>query len=116
MAGDAMNRRELTSMILRLGVGISTALFIVGVLADAVDPIAFGTIKPDHIPLLAHALVHGSPAAMMHIGILVLLATPVVRVFAMAWSFARERDFAFATISIGVLLLLIVSFVVGAME
>ena len=120
-----MNRRELTSMILRLGVGISSALFIVGVLADAVDPIAFGTIKPDHIPLLAHALVHGSPAAMMHIGILVLLdgcrcmligEQRAVRVFAMAWSFARERDFAFATISIGVLLLLIVSFVVGAME
>lgn len=111
-----MNRRDLTSMILRLGVGISSALFIVGILADAVDPIAFGTIKPDHIPLLARALAHGSPAAMMHIGILVLLITPVARVFALAWSFLKERDFTFATISIGVLLLLIVSFAVGAME
>ena len=110
-----MNRREFTSMILRLGVALSCSLLAVGILADAVDPIAFGTIKPGHIPLLLRALVHGSPAAMMHIGILVLLITPVARVVALAWSFARERDFTFATISIGVLLLLIISFTVGAM-
>jgi uncharacterized membrane protein len=111
-----MNRRESTSMILRLGVALSCSLLGVGILADAVDPIAFGTIKPGHIPLLLRALAHGSPAAMMHIGILVLLITPVARVFALAWSFLKERDFTFATISIGVLLLLIISFAVGAME
>jgi uncharacterized membrane protein len=103
------------SLILRLGVLLSCSLFIVGVLVDAVDPIAFGTIKPGHIPLLLKALIHGSAAAMLHIGVLVLLVTPVARVAAMAWSFARERDFTFATISIGVLLLLIVSFTIGAM-
>ena len=109
-----MTRRSLMSVILRLGVALSCSLFVVGILADAVDPIAFGTIKPGHIPLLLKALIHGSPAAMMHIGILVLLVTPVARVVAMAWSFARERDFTFAAISIGVLLLLIVSFTIGA--
>ena len=109
-----MTRPRLMSMVLRLGVALSCSLFLVGLLADSVDPIAFGTIKPGHIPLLFHALIHGSPAAMMHIGILVLLVTPVARVAAMAWSFARERDFTFAAISIGVLLLLVVSFTIGA--
>jgi uncharacterized membrane protein len=102
------------SIILRLGVLFSCSLFFVGILADAVDPIAFGTIKPGHIPLLFRALIHGSPAAMMHIGVLVLLVTPVARVAAMAWTFARERDSTFSLISIGVLLLLIVSFTIGA--
>ena len=51
---------------------------------------------------------------MLHFGVLILLITPVARVVAMAWSFARERDFTFAAISIGVLLLLIVSFTIGA--
>ena len=110
-----MKGRDFTVLILRLGVALSCALFVVGILANAVDPIAFGTIKPDHIPLLPRALMHGSPAAMLHIGILVLLITPVARVVAMALSFARERDFSFAAISIGVLLLLIVSLMVGAM-
>lgn len=110
-----MKGRNLMSFILRFGVLLSCSLFVVGILADSVDPIAFGTIKPGHIPLLLRALIHGSPAAMLHIGILVLLITPVARVVAMAWSFARERDFTFATISIGVLLLLIVSFTIGAM-
>jgi uncharacterized membrane protein len=109
-----MTRPGLMSAVLRFGVLVSCSLFVVGVLADAVDPIAFGTIKPAHIPLLLKALLHGSPAAMMHIGVLVLLVTPVARVVAMAWSFARERDFTFASISIGVLLLLIVSFTIGA--
>jgi uncharacterized membrane protein len=109
-----MTRRSLMSLILRLGVDLSCSLFIVGILVDAVDPIAFGTIKPGHIPLLLKALIHGSPAAMLHIGILILLITPVARVVAMAWSFARERDFTFAAISIGVLLLLVVSFSIGA--
>ncbi|HEX7191259.1 MAG TPA: sulfite exporter TauE/SafE family protein [Thermoanaerobaculia bacterium] len=67
------------SSILRLTVALSWCLFLVGVLADAVDPIAFGIIKPEHIPLLPGALIHGRPAAMMHIGILLLLVTPVVR-------------------------------------
>jgi hypothetical protein len=65
---------------LHFSVAVSCCLFLVGLLADAIDPIAFGTIKPAHIPLLPRALIHGSPAAMMHIGVLILLVTPVVRV------------------------------------
>jgi hypothetical protein len=64
---------------LRLTVALSGSLFLVGLLADSVDPIAFGTIAPSHIPLLPRALIHGSPAAMMHVGILIVLVTPVVR-------------------------------------
>ena len=109
-----MTRQNLMSIVLRFGVLLSCALFLVGIVVDAIDPIAFGTIKPGHIPLLLRALIHGSPAAMMHIGVLILLATPVARVAAMSWTFARERDFTFAAISIGVLLLLIVSFTIGA--
>lgn len=111
-----MTRRKFTSAILFLGVAVSCSLLAVGVLADFVDPIAFGTIKPGHIPLLLRALVHGSPAAMIHIGLLVLLITPVARVLALAWSFARNREYAFAAMSAGVLLLLAVSFMVGAIE
>ena len=70
----------MQSSILRLAIALSWCLFLIGILADAVDPIAFGVIKPEHIPLLPHALIHGSPAAMMHIGILILLMIPIVRI------------------------------------
>ena len=76
-----------SSMALRLTVAVSWCLFLIGVLADAVDPIAFGIIKPEHIPLLPGALIHGRPAAMMHIGILILLVTPVVR---LVYSYSGE--------------------------
>jgi uncharacterized membrane protein len=111
-----VTRRDFTSRILFFGVALSCSFLAVGVLGDFIDPIAFGTIKPGHIPLLLGALAHGSPAAMLHLGILVLLITPVARVVALAWSFARNRELAFAAMSLGVLLLLIVSFAAGAVE
>ena len=80
-------REKTRSRILRLTVALSWCLFLIGVLADAVDPIAFGIIKPEHIPLLPGALIHGRPAAMMHIGILLLLVTPVVR---LVYSYSGE--------------------------
>jgi hypothetical protein len=75
---------------LHFSVAVSCCLFLVGLLADAVDPIAFGTIKPAHIPLLPRALIHGSPAAMMHIGVLILLVTPVARRFRSVYSSCRS--------------------------
>ncbi len=79
-AGIRLWRERMHSSVLRLTVALSWCLFLIGILADAVDPIAFGVIKPEHIPLLPQALIHGSPAAMMHIGILILLVIPVVRI------------------------------------
>jgi hypothetical protein len=84
-------RERTRSAIVRLTVALSWCLFLVGVLVDAVDPIAFGTILPAHIPLLPGALIHGRPAAMMHIGILILLVTPVVRLV-YSYSSARLND------------------------
>lgn len=55
----------------------------------------------------------GKPYALIALGLLVLIATPVLRVVASVVTFARRRDRAYTLITAYVLLVLIVSFVLG---
>jgi uncharacterized membrane protein len=50
---------------------------------------------------------HGDGSAIILIGLLVLLATPVFRVASMIMAFARERDWIYAAVSAAVLCVLI---------
>jgi uncharacterized membrane protein len=54
--------------------------------------------------------------SIIMLGVLVLIATPVIRVAASIAIFAAERDLAYITITSAVLLLLILSFLIGAAE
>jgi uncharacterized membrane protein len=54
--------------------------------------------------------------AVVVLGVLLLIATPILRVAASAVAFAYERDWPFATITLVVLALLTVSFVLGKVE
>jgi uncharacterized membrane protein len=58
-------------------------------------------------------LRHGDGQAVIVVGLLLLIATPVVRVAVSVLSFARERDRVFVCITALVLLLLALSFELG---
>jgi uncharacterized membrane protein len=53
---------------------------------------------------------------MVHLGLLVLMIAPLARIIVLAYEFVRQRDYSFALIPLGVLLLLVLSFVLGAIE
>jgi uncharacterized membrane protein len=55
----------------------------------------------------------GSPAAIIVLGLLVLLATPLLRIIVSAATFARERDWRYVAITLVVLAILLVSFALG---
>ena len=62
--------------------------------------------------LLIHAVVpFGSRIAT--VGLLVLLATPVLRIVVACIQFSRERDFKYALVSLGVLGIVILAYCLG---
>lgn len=110
-----MKAETLISWLLRIGVAVSAALAVIGMIV-----IVF------HHPtnVIGHRMTnlrevidsiragHGQGIAML--GLLLLIATPVMRVAVSIGIFVRERDFTFVLITTTVLLLLLLSFVLGA--
>jgi uncharacterized membrane protein len=103
---------RVISMTLRAGVGVSAALLVAGLLTGGatsapaiITPAAIGDI-PSEI-----ATFHG--AAMLHLGLLLLMLTPIARVIVVVANFTKRKELSFAMISIGVLLLLITTVITG---
>jgi uncharacterized membrane protein len=67
--------------------------------------------------LLASLFIHGSiPGDIERAGVLLMLATPVVRVAVAGVLFLREKDWKFGAISFGVLAILLLGAVFGIGE
>ena len=110
-----MRAETLISWLLRIGVGISAALAVAGMVVIIVHHPAHVIGMTMHNPREVFAAIragHGQGIAML--GLLLLIATPVMRVALSIGLFLRERDYAFALITTTVLLLLILSFALGA--
>ena len=58
---------------------------------------------------VAGAVLELRPIAIAQVGLLVLIATPVMRVMASVVAFVLERDRLYAAITLGVLMILLVS-------
>jgi uncharacterized membrane protein len=110
--------RILVSSVLIIGVVTSAILLTLafvtslavgwdGSLVGAADRVRSDTDFSN----LATSLSRGRPIAIAQLGLLVLVATPVVRVFASVIGFALEGDRLYAAITLGVLAILLVSLV-----
>ena len=105
------------AVVLAVGVGVSAALvaagflgsFVVGWTGSLVGATVPQTATTDFSGLVSR-LVALQPLAIVQLGLIVLVATPVVRVLATALGFWREHDRLYVAISVLVLALLAVSF------
>src|SRR5579862_8414181 len=122
---------EIISWILRVGVSASAALIALGVLLLFVTRSTGYTGSFDNLSQLLQynqnrlaafpttpsdvlaGLVQLKPYALIALGLLLLIATPVIRVAASVVIFALERDLAYVFITLVVLLMLLVSFLLG---
>lgn len=113
MANEAVGEQgqKVIAAVLRYGSTISTAVMALGV------ALAFLSSGPNsgpvnHAPggLLGKAL-QLDPLAVTQLGILLLLLTPVFRVFVAVIAFGLERDLKYFLISSGVLLIVLGSIV-----
>ena len=85
----------------------------------------YGTTIPDHHAFLGEPLdlchVRGilcdaylrHPRGIIQLGLITLIATPILRVALSAFVFVKERDFTYLTVSLIVLLFLLYSFTGG---
>ena len=125
---DARSRRVelIISGLLRTGVLASLAVVLAGTLLSFLHHPGYGRSPAALAPLLApgaafpHSLagvldgvlrLHG--AAWVAAGLLLLIATPVLRVAVSVLAFAVERDRVFVAITCVVLALLLFSFALG---
>jgi len=103
---------RLLHWMLLIGITISTFLLLSGLILAVFtgQPIpsevpAFDQIIPE---LLAYR-----PIGFLTVGILVLIATPILRVFGSVLAFVYERDWRYAGITFIVLLIVILSIFLG---
>ena len=60
---------------------------------------------------LIESLLRGEATAVINFGILVMMLTPFLRVVVAAFSFLLEKDFAYASVAFGVMLILLFTIV-----
>lgn len=117
------------STILRAGVAVSIAIIAFGVTVTFVHHHDYFRSRPALGTLIdargnytesVRSVVQGTlefrGQSIVMLGVLVLIATPVVRVAASVVLFAVEHDRIYVAITAVVLLLLLVSFLIGAAE
>lgn len=126
-SGRRVHRLELAiSYLLRAGVICSLLLVLIGIAATAAQHPAWtsGTVTIRQVlnsgrsPFstwseVIAGVLSGNGLAIVMLGLLVLVGTPVMRVALSIGLFAYQKDRVFVTITTVVLLLLLLSFVLG---
>ena len=109
---------EIIGILLRTGVTIAA---IVVFAAGIPYLIQHGSAKPDyhvfrgepvhlrHISAILKSSIALDPSAIIQLGILILIATPVARVAFSVFAFAEERDWMYVIVTLIVLALLLFS-------
>jgi uncharacterized membrane protein len=103
---------RMVRRVLGAGIAVSVALMAVGLVLSAFD--AEGL--PAHVVPLADLpaqLVHLDPAPYLSLGLVVLIATPFVRVAGSVVAFARERDRRYVVITAVVLVVMCLGVLLG---
>ncbi len=127
--GNMKRVERLISWLLLGGVATSMATVLFGLLlmfvhhreylqsaADLRRLTAPGAAFPHTLADVAHGVLAGRGQAVVALGLLLLIATPILRVAVSLVGFALERDRTYAVISAGVLIVLLISFLLGRVE
>ena len=98
--------------VLAAGIAITVALLAAGLVLSvaAGEPLPSRIVAPADLPAL---LLDLDPAAYLSLGLLVLIATPFVRVAGSVVAFARERDRRYVLVTAAVLAVMCVSVLLG---
>lgn len=110
---------RIISAVLRGGVLISGGVILIGLILF----IAHGDWRtitnvtkfsfPHSLGSVFSEAGHGSALAIIMVGLLLLIATPVTRIAVSVVTFALERDWRYVVITSIVLLILLISFTLG---
>ena len=114
MAAGALRERTYhwVAATLRCGAYLSAAILLVGVVwllaeGDGDRPIQIG--PPMRLERLGEELLRGNPYAVMQVGVLLLLVTPLLRLLVAACAFWMDNERRYAVVSLAVLLMILFS-------
>lgn len=97
-------------VVLRSGMLLSLGTMLIGLVMYLLSPgIDEGFIPLD---LLWNKLMHANPIAVMELGIMFLIATPLIRIITALIVFAYEKDVKFVIISSIVLCVIFIALVI----
>lgn len=103
--------RRMVQVLLRSGLLVSAVLIAVGLgLAALHGQLVTHAVSVGELAALLRA---GIPSGYMALGILVLLATPILRVLSLIGGFAMDGDWRFACVALGVAVLLLAGILLG---
>ncbi|ANS77368.1 hypothetical protein AWM70_21115 [Paenibacillus yonginensis] len=101
--------------MLRIGIYVAAAVIIIGLLWLLIT--GEGGYPKDTYPTSFMGIINGvadwKPVAVIEAGLLLLILTPVLRVFVSLFVFLQEKDYRFVAITALVLVILIISFALG---
>ncbi len=118
-AAKARSTERLISTVLRGGVLLSGGVTLVGVMLFFIQQGSqdLGDVTkvpyPHTLGEVFAGVGHGSASAVIMLGLLLLIATPVTRIAVSILAFANERDWRYVAITAVVLVILLVSFLLG---
>ncbi len=103
------------AQVLRIGFALSAILLLIGAVWSIVDrhPLPTEVLPFQKIP---GALADGNPTAVIDMGILAMMFTPVVTVLVIAASFFRLGERKFVILSLGVLAILVTSIAISLLR
>lgn len=106
----------IISHVLRGGVVVSAAIILLGMVWFYLQMAITGHATlafPHTFTGIVQRLAHGEPLAVVSLGLLILLLTPILRVAISIVIFALERDWLYTVITILVLAILLISLLLG---
>lgn len=112
LPGERHDLDQVVHAILVIGLTVSSVLMITGLVLGLVVQRAV----PDAMPEIAEIfgrIVSLRPSGYLALGLLVLIATPILRVIGSIAAFVSERDWRYAAITTGVLLVVLFSLLIG---
>jgi uncharacterized membrane protein len=112
----AQKQRDLNEVVHRLlivGLIISTLFMLSGIILDLVLGRQAPTVIPDLREVFTRIAVF-RPSGFLSLGLLVLIATPIIRVIGSTIVFVYERDWRFAGITFLVFLIVLFSILFGS--
>lgn len=114
-AQAAKEQRDLNEVVhhmLIVGLAVSTVLMLIGLGLDLLLKREVPTAVPNFREVFVR-VVGLRPSGFLALGLLVLIATPILRVVGSILAFIYERDWRFAGITFLVLIIVMVSLVLG---
>ncbi len=111
----AREQRDINQMLhamLLIGLVISTALMLVGLGLAILQGTAVPTTTSDLAEVLPQVAAF-NPSGFLTLGLLVLIATPILRVVGSIVAFIYERDWRYAFVTFLVFMVVMVSLITG---